>query len=289
MNEENKMQRTPIEDQSNNPMRPLSLYDTHIKEYFHIYGMASIWYGVLYVFCMFKNDAGITYPLFAVGTIGYILFVLHKLEMKPKKESRFYMISILLLGISTFCTDDWRIIFINNTGVFLLTICMVLGVIYDTRKWNLGKYLGSIVRVCTKSFSEIGKPFSDAVWYCKNKLGKEHSKYLFLLIGVGITIPIFWLVFMLLVSADAVFRNVAGQLFADFSVGDCYIMALMFLFATIISYCLVVNVSKKEIKEEITDSRKWEPLIGIPLASILSLLYLAFSGIQIVYLFLGKM
>ena len=52
---------------------------------------------------------------------------------------------------------------------------------------------------------------------------------------------------------------------------------------------MVVYISKKEIKEEVVDSRKWEPLIGIPVATVLSLLYLVFSGIQIVYLFLGKM
>ncbi len=269
--------------------KPLNLYDTHIKENFHIYGVASILYGLLYVFCMFKNDAGITYPLFAAGTIGYILFVLRKLEMKLKKESRFYIISILLLGISTFCTDDGRIIFFNKTGVFLLTICMVLGVIYDTAQWNLGKYLGSIVRVCAMALCEINKPFSDFVWYCKNKLGQKHSKYLYLMIGLGITIPLFVVVFMLLTSADAVFRDMANNLFSGIMIGDWIIIAFMFLFMTMASYCLVVNISKKEIKEEVVDSRKWEPLIGIPVASVLSLLYLVFSGIQIVYLFLGNM
>ena len=274
MNEENKM---------------VSFYDTHIKENFHIYGVASILYGLLYVFCMFKNDAGITYPLFVAGTIGYIWFVLRKLEMKLKKESRFYVVTMMLLGISTFCTDDWRIIFFNKTGVFLLTIAMVLGIVYETAQWNLGKYLGSILRVCALSLGEISKPFSDFVWYCKNKLGKKNSKYLYLMLGVGITIPVFVIVFMLLTSADAVFRDFAAQLLADISFGDFFIMTWMFLFVAIASYCMVVNISKKEIKEEVMDSRKWEPLIGIPVASILSVLYLVFSGIQIVYLFLGNM
>ena len=51
-----------------NPMQRVqvkpTLYDTHIKENFHIFGLASILYGILYVFCMYKNDAGITYLLF---------------------------------------------------------------------------------------------------------------------------------------------------------------------------------------------------------------------------------
>ena len=200
-----------------NEEKNLSLYETHIKENFHIYGVASILYGILYVFCMFKNDAGITYPIFVAGTVGYILFVLRKLEMKLKKESRFYIVSMLLLGISTFITDDWRIIFFNKTAVFLLSISMILGIIYDTHTWNLGKYLGSILRVCALALGEISKPFSDFVWYCKNKLGKKNSKYLYLMLGVGITIPVFAIVFMLLTSADAVFRNFASQLLENIS------------------------------------------------------------------------
>lgn len=289
MNEEIKIVTEAVVSQVESVPQKKNLYDTHIKENFHIYGVASILYGILYVFCMYKNDAGITYPLFVAGTIGYIVFVLHNLEMKLKKESRFYMIAILLLGISTFCTDDGRIIFFNKTGVFLLTIAMVLDVVYETVHWNLEKYLGSIIQVCALSLTEIGKPFSDAAWYCKHKLGQKHSKYLYLLIGIGITIPVVGIVFGLLASADAVFRNMTETLFADIAMGDLCLMALMFLFMAIISYSLVAYISEKTLKEEVKDVKKWEPLIGIPVASVLSLLYLVFSGIQIVYLFMGNL
>ena len=276
-----------------NPMQRVqvkpTLYDTHIKENFHIFGLASILYGILYVFCMYKNDAGITYLLFVAGTIIYSIFVMQKLEMKLKKSSRFYVICMLLLGISTFCTDDARIILCNKTGVFLLTICMLLELVYDTRKWEFGKYVAAIAQVCVLSVGEICKPFEDAVWYCKNKLGKKHSKYLYLLIGVGITIPIFAIVFMLLSSADAVFRNAANQIFEDFSFVDAYVMTFMFAFMAVFSYCIVVYLSKKEVKEEVVETRKWDSLIAIPVTGALSLMYLVFSGIQIVYLFMGKL
>lgn len=261
----------------------------NIKENFHIFGLASIFYGILYVFCMYKNDAGITYLLFVAGTIIYSTFTMQKLEMKLKKSSRFYVICMLLLGISTFCTDDARIILCNKTGVFLLAICMLLELVYDTSKWEFGKYVASIAQVCVLSVGEICKPFEDAAWYCKNKLGKKHSKYLYLLIGIGITIPVFAIMFLLLSSADAVFRNAANRLFEDFSFVDAYIMAFMFTFMAVYSYCVVVYLSKKEVKEEVTETRKWDSLIAIPVTGALSLMYLVFSGIQIVYLFMGKM
>ena len=166
MNEDNKiLTETVVVQPSATTQKPLSVYDTHIKENFHIFGAASILYGLFYVLCMYRNDAGITYSVFVAGTIAYIWFVFQKLEMKFKKESRFYVISMLLLSVSTFCTDDWRIIVCNKTGVFLLTICMLLGAIYDTKQWNLGKYLASIAQVCVMSIGELGMPFTDAVWY----------------------------------------------------------------------------------------------------------------------------
>ena len=270
-------------------VNPPTLYDTHIKENFHIFGLASILYGILYVFCMYKNDAGITYPLFVLGTIGYIVFVMYKLEMKLKKSSWFFVICMLLLAVSTCCTDDARIILCNKTGVFLLTICMLLEIVYNTRKWQFVKYIASIAQVCVMSCGEICTPFENVVWYCKNKLGKKNSKYLYLLIGVGITIPVFVIVFMLLSSADAVFRNMSSRIFSDFSFVDAYRMALMFSFMALFSYCLVVYLSKRAIKEEITETRKWNSFIAIPVTGALSLMYLVFSGIQIVYLFMGKM
>ena len=55
---------------------------------------------------MFRNGSGITFPFFLAGTVLYFAFSLSKLEITLKKGSAFYMVSILLLGVSTFCTED---------------------------------------------------------------------------------------------------------------------------------------------------------------------------------------
>lgn len=265
------------------------MYDTHVKENFHIFGVASFLYACLYTFCMYKNDAGITYTLLVVGGLFFIQHCFKKLDVEMKKESRFYMVSMVLLSISTFCTDDWRIIFFNKLGVFLLTISMVLGALYETKQWNLGKYLGSIIKVCFMSIGELGKPFSDLKWYCKNKLEKKNNKYLYVLMGIIITIPVFLLVFALLASADIVFHDMANNLLKDVDFTDTINIVLMVVSTFLATYCVLVYLCKKTIKEEVADSRKGEPLIAIPVVTILSLLYIIFSGIQIVYLFMGKM
>lgn len=266
-----------------------TMYDTHVKENFHIFGMASLIYASLYAFCMYKNDAGITYTLLVVGGLVFIQYCLKKIDVEMKKESHFYMISMVLLSISTFCTDDWRIIFLNKLGVFLLTISMVLGALYESKEWNLGKYLSSIAKVCVMSIGEIGKPFADFVWYCKNKLDKKNNKYLYVCMGIAITIPVFIVVFALLASADIVFNDMVKNLLKDVDFTDAMNVALMIVSVFLVTYCILTYLCKKTIKEEVEDSRKWEPLIAIPMVSILSLLYMVFSGIQIVYLFMGRM
>ena len=266
-----------------------TLYNKKIKENFHIFGIASLIYACLYAFCMFKNDSGITYLLFVAGGIGYIYYCMDKIGIQFRKESAFYIVSMILLSVSTFCTDDWRIIFFNKTGVFLLAISMLLSLMYNTKKWNLGKFLGSIVKSCIMAIFEIARPVADVVWYCKNKLDKKNSKYLYVLMGIGITIPLFVIIFLLLTSADMVFRTMADDMLRGFEFGDIVSIAFMIGFMFFACYCILTYLCKNKIKEEVTDSRKWEPLIGIPVASILSLLYLVFSIIQILYLFIGNM
>lgn len=268
---------------------PQNLYQQKVKENFHIYGISTFLYACLYVFCMYRNGSGVTYSFFVAGSLVYIFYCLSKLGITWKRGNGFYMISMILLAVSTFCTDDNRIIFLNKLGVFLLTISMLLSIMYDTGQWNLGKYLNSIFASCVMALSQLGAPFEDAVWYCKNKLDKKNSRYLYVLVGLVITIPLFVVVLLLLTSADAVFRNMADTLLSGLKFGDLVAIVGKTCFMFLASYCLLVQFCKKPLVEEVTDNKRGEPLIVIPMVTVLSFLYLVFSGVQIFYLFMGNM
>ena len=45
----------------------------------------------------------------------------------------------------------------------------------------------------------------------------------------------------------------------------------------------------KNVQEEVKEQRKWEPVIAIIFTAALSIVYLLFSVIQIMYLFIGNM
>ena len=287
MSEEMQAQDVP-------PVQPLkpkdnTLYHTKVKENFHIFGVATFLLACIYAFCMFRNPSGITFPIFVAAVIIYINYCLKNLEIEAKKGKRFYIISMVLLSLSTFCTDDGRIIFFNKLGIFLLTISMILWFFCHTEKWNLGKFLCAIGDTCLGVLVEIGAPFADAAWYVKNKLDRKSGKYLYVLIGVVAAIPIFIIMLLLLTSADIVFKGMANELLSGLRFGNIMLAVWLVFFMFVVCYGILVFLSKGSVKEEVKDKRKGEPLIAIPVAAVLSLLYIVFSGVQILYLFAGNM
>lgn len=53
---------------------------------------------------------------------------------------------ILLLGLSSFITDNKDIQTTNNLGIFILTSVTVIHNYYFDNNWSLTKYLGMIVK-----------------------------------------------------------------------------------------------------------------------------------------------
>lgn len=264
-------------------------YTVKIKENFHIFGVASFIYACLYAICLYDNYYGVAYTIFVISSLGYMIFCFNKLEITLKKGSIFYFVSIVLLSVSTFCTADMRIVLMNRIGIFFLIISFMLYTVYETKFWNLSKYLTSICEVLLLSVGEIYRPFSDAIWYCKNKMPKKNSKVLYLVGGIIITIPMVLVIMLLLSSADAVFRQVFKNIFEGFSIGALILTSFMVAFMFMLSYCILSFMGRKNIKEEVNDKRTMEPLLAIPVVSVLSVVYMIFSGIQIGCLFLGKM
>lgn len=195
----------------------------------------------------------------------------------------------MLLGISTFCTDDGRLIFFNKLGIFLLMMSLLLKQFFDTAQWKLGKYLLSMGQLVCVSFGELGRPVTDSIHYRKNQGRERNKKVWYALLGIVIAVPMVLIVMLLLASADAVFRKITGDILQKIRIGNilnvCFRIACMF-FA---SYALTSYLCKRDIKEAVTDRKRGEPVLAITITGLLTFLYLMFSIIQIVGLFLGKM
>lgn len=259
-----------------------------LKENFGFFGPATLLYAAFYAFCMFQNGSGITFPFFIAASLLLLCFTLSKLEITLRKGSGFYMAGILLLAVSTFCTDDWRMINLNKTAIFLLMMSLLLHQFCDTGKWKLGKYLTAICQLVFMSMGELGRPFTDGAFHYREK-GKKNKKLWSAILGCLIAVPLLLLVAGLLSAADALFRQITDHVMELIKPDNIFNVIFRVAFIFFSSYALTAYLCKRNIKEEVKDKRKGEPILAITITGLLSLIYLLFSGIQIFGLFLGQM
>lgn len=273
-----------------NKPRPTETEETRkLKENYGFFGIASFLYAVFYAFCMFRNGSGVTFPFFVAGTLLLLCLFLAKLEITLKSGSIFYMVGMMLLGISTFLTDDRRIIAYNKLGIFLLVMSLLLKQFFNTSGWKLGKYLGSIIQTVFMSIGELPRPVQDGARYQKSRNEKKSRTTGYILIGLAISVPLLLIVLALLASADVFFLEMTKKVFGSINLPNImniiWRIAAMFFF----SYMLVAYLCKKQIREEVKDHRTGEPVIAITVTAMLTFVYLIFSVVQIAGLFLGQL
>ncbi|MGN0424942.1 MAG: DUF4153 domain-containing protein [Acetatifactor sp.] len=249
--------------------------------------------GCVYAFCSYENPSGAAWLLFLGVSLWVYAESMKRLELPLKKGCGFYMAAILLLGISTCCTGDGRILFFNKLGILLLWMCMMLRQYYDTTGWGLGKYLNSILKTLTGAVGQIPAPFRDFVQYRKTLDHKPDRRVWAVLVGVLIGLPLVFVVLLILSSADALFRQYTKGLFSFLESSELFyniaVILLKIGLLFFLTYGLYSFFSRRSLTEEVPDKRKGEPLLAITISSMLTLLYLVFSLVQIGGLFLGKM
>lgn len=269
-----------------------NIYTRNMKKNFPFFGLSSFFYAIFYTFCLYRNASGITYPFFVAGTLCYFFFSMSKLGVPYKKDSIFYIISILLLGISNCMTGSPQILLINKLGIFLLSFILILHTVYNDNTWNLPKYVTAICQTIGTCFICLLRPFGDMISYFdaqkQQKTGKK-SYFLPVCIGIVIAIPLLFVMILLLTSADIVFANMFQRFFEAINIWQ--VTCILFLITAVFfsSYTIFAALGKKNVTEEVTDKRIFDPIIAIVITAALSVLYLMFSIIQIIYLFIGNM
>lgn len=263
---------------------------------FPVFGAASAIYALFYTFCLYKNTSGITYPFFVAGILCYLFFCMKKYGVScensktGKAAGAFYLVSILLLGISVCLTDDGKLLWMTKTGIFLLTVTLALRCFYRTRGWSFARYLSGVFHSLMEMLHYLDTPFSDAAEFFRDKDEKKESgkgKYVFL--GVLVAVPLLVVVLALLLSADAVFMDMFQRLLGDISFADCILVCLMAVMMYVLSYSFVRGLTTYRMPEEGKARKKGEPVAAITFTLLLALVYLVFCVIQIVYLFGGLM
>lgn len=286
-------QGLPVYGQPFPAPRPQTKQTENMKKHFAILGPACILYSCFYALCMYRNSSGITYPFFLAGSFWFYCFCFKKLEISLKKDSIFYMISILLLGLSTFCTADGRIIAMNEAGVWVLTISFLLHQVYKDQNWTFGRYVGYVIAAVFGSLGQIARPFQDLAAHRRSRGKKGSGIAIYIVIGITLGLPLFCVIGLLLMGADTIFYDmtygIVEKLFMGTALEDCFGVLFTVIFMFFMAYCIMAYLCKKTFSEEYRERKQTEAVLAITVLAPIMILYLVFCGIQIVFLFLGKM
>lgn len=270
------------------------LFKKKMIENFRFYSTACLIYAIFFVICLYKNDAGITFPLWTAGTCFFSVLMLKKSDVAIKPVSWFYMVVMMLMGISICLTGDRRIIVTDKFMILFLMLLMLLSNFYDTGEWKPVKYIEMMFSTVIISLGSIGRPFTDGSAYkrthgAEKTAGKNVAKYI--LIGCAASIPLVCIVLVLLANADAVFAGQLRKIFVDLSFwkifGNILGMAAIGFIIYMVSYMWMSWLGRREYAMASDKAGTGEPVIGITIMSILSFIYMVFCWIQIRYLFLG--
>lgn len=169
--------------------------------------LPTLFYGIFYTFCLYKNFHSIWMVPFVLSTLFYAFYALRITNIEKRKGNTPYIVGIVLLAISTGCTTSTPILMMNYLGILLLLIVMLIRNVYDTKKWTLSLHFCSIIASIGGSILSIEDFFSDFGDYSYEQKDNrsERKNLLFILLGILISIPIVLILVLLLASADAVF------------------------------------------------------------------------------------
>lgn len=271
------------------------LFRKKMTDKYPFFASAFIAYALFYIFCLYKNGSGITFPVWAAGTCFFAVFMMKRTDIEIKKGSIFYIAAICLLGVSTCLTGDTRIISMNKWLIFFLMLMLLLTNFYDVSKWNPAKYIANMFCTLFISLGCIHRPFSDRVIYKQQIEGKEekHKKHIakYVFIGLGIGVPIVAIILVLLAKADEIFAEQLRKIIEDISfwgiISDLTKISIIGFNIFMVAYMWFSWLGKREYSEVREKKGGWEPLIGITITASLLLVYVIFCWIQVRYLFVG--
>lgn len=256
-------------------------------------GMAFL-YGVCFVIAFYRNFIGVTYPLITAAALIVCGSFLKKNEIPWKKSNWWYVGGSILLGISTFLTTNAFVIFFNTVGILLLITVFMLRQVYDDKNWNLGQYLCNILFLYLSMIPEVASPFLHLGNHLKKykKEEKKNKNIKYILTGILLGIPMLLFVIALLSSADQIFSRFVGSAFHDlwdqiiFS-PNVFLVLVLLILGFFGMYSFLSALTLNNMPEWSRRKDKKNPITAITFLSMVTVIYLIFCGIQIVFLFTG--
>lgn len=257
-------------------------------------------FSLFYVFCLYDNFSGVLYPVFLAGMLSMYQLLMKQAGRTIKKDSKLYMLAILLLGVSTFLTGNLIIIWCNKLAVWVLFGILLLHDGYEDQNWTVFRYVGGLMDLAMTTLAHLFAVFpelakSRRVWKAEVGKKKQGGKTIYIILGILVGVTLLCLILPLLISADAVFDQLLGGAF-DWVVQavsqiilpmKLIFMTLMFLWGMMFFFAIYSAVKNRKPQVEEKDLRTQEPVLAITALAVIGVVYLLFCMVQISYLFTG--
>lgn len=255
----------------------------------------SMLYGGLFTFCLYRNLSGVTFPVITAVSLWFSVLFLRKAEITLKKGTLRYFAGIMMLGISTVLTDSGFFHFFNSAGIILLFMMGMAHQLYQDGEWGFTEYVKKfLIMLCTwiASAGEIfGKREKNPG--IRKKKWKNAGP---VLMGILAAVLMLIIVLPLLMMSDEIFLQVFSSIFRfmdpfrfirEIDFGNIIGAAVTFIFGMTAFYAFFAGLFRTDLGE--TDVKKQGSsnyITGITFTGIMASVYVFYSGIQILFLFL---
>lgn len=223
---------------------------------------------------------------FTVTMFLFVTFVFFYLFNKKAKNKAFnlllYFSSILLIS-SFSLNNDGLIKFITIIYLNFLLIVSFAGASGNITENDSNYYwfFDSVFKPLTKTFENIFSPFISAKNSLKNNKIKNFTP---VLIGVGVAVPVLFIIVPLLSSSDIAFESVVNKIFENTSL--IFISILITVVLTPIFYSLIFYFKKSPLLEKEKNKRYNGKLVVSGINAFLisvSFVYLFYLFTQLAY------
>ncbi len=228
---------------------------------------------------------GINVTVFSAVWVWCLLAAYRRLGVFQARRDVPLGMGILLLGLSVAWTANAFVQLVSRLGIFLLSAMMLLEPFCATRHWSLWTYIGAGFRLLAAAVARLPEPF---VSLMRRPAGRRRLPAI--LLGILFALPLCWLAGDLLASADPLFQRLVASLLPT-SLGlpevlDILLRALGWFFLAFWAlYCSLSAQSARPVPSDVRQPRKGPELTALVFTGALTLIYLVFCGIQVLYLF----
>lgn len=287
-----------------------SIFLQRMREERRWFLIISLIYGGVFTFCLYRNLSGITFPVLTGISLWISVGFLRKVGITLQKGTFRYFTGIFLLGISTVLTDSGFFHFFNSVGIILLFMMGMAHQLYQDGEWGFTEYVKKFFIMAGTWIVSVGELFrgkgkrpvsgeeGNDTGDSENQIRKAaRSKNTGpVLMGILAAVLMLIIVLPLLMMSDEIFSQVFNRLFSflnpfhllrEIDFGNIFGIIFTFLFGMISLYAFFAGLFKMNLggkDEKKPGSSNY--ITGITFTGIMAAVYVFYSGIQILFLFL---